>query len=326
MRLPWLVILGCGAASSGGALRGMPEPESLATAREDAPDLVVAGDRARARAEEALAAADDDAAEDHATRARLLYDAAVVEAERVAMERARLELEMEIEAQTVAAADAERARAEVDAERGRLRAAEVAEDQARMAFAQAERDEERRARRRRSETNVAHRQASNALFARARLVLAAARAMGADEAAVAEVQAQLEAERDPTESVAAADAAHRAALVLLGEARAAHPVTDEARASLRAAALERELEVEMLPTGLAVRGDVMVGRRVSPGRASALAQLVIAHPHGPVQVHGSARERRALIAALRAREVEAARLVEGDGSRLELVFVGYGPP
>ena len=102
----------------------------------------------------------------------------------------------------------------------------------------------------------------------------------------------------------------------MGEARRAHPADDASRDSLLAALRERTFESRLEPRGVVVEG-------VTAARASILAQLVAAHPHGPVEVRGrgAARIAGALTRAGTPQERVQSHPANAD---LEVVFVGYG--
>lgn len=326
MRRAWiaLALLGCGGAAATLELGPLFEEDALEAARADAPDLVARAEHARADAEAAEEAGDEAAAQDWATRARLLAEAASVEAERVRMDRARLEAVRAEEEATREAARAEAARAELEAAERRAQARAVAEAQMRAAFARAEEDERRRARRRQASVDRGHREAAAALRGRATLVLAAARAMGAPTEEADAIAARIEAAAgsEPEALVQAADAAHAEALALLGRMRAERPVGPEARTALIEALGERGLEPSAEESGLVVRGAWMRGRRPDPGRVSTLAELLAAHPHGPVELRGPGADR--LEAALVEAGVDADRLRTGprEGD-LRVVFLAY---
>jgi hypothetical protein len=317
--------------------------EGARAARARAPDLYARAQRARREAEAAERAGDPQAASDHATRARLLLSAAEAEAERIAAENERLEAEQTEQAALSQARRNERTRAEIEAAVERELAARVAREQADKAFEVADEDERRGRRGRRSKAE--YRAAAQFLTERTRLVLSAARALGAPGDAIARVEDMVRRARrvdDPTERIAAADRALMEARAVLGQARAAgqRPSEDEV-ASLLAAAHELGMDASRIDHGLALEADVFAGARgtrLQAARVRRLAALLRAHPHGPIRIevaHDRARgaERRArrradaLAKALEQEKVEADRLqpvaAEADGFRVRIVLPAY---
>lgn len=356
MRVPLAVLL-LGAAACSGAI---PTPVDTTAerfdtaeaeaARERAPDMFAAAERARVEAIRARRRGDLRAARDHATRARLLLAAAVSEADRLALEERRLELEERARQLEEQAARDVRARLALQAEMGRRVAARVAARQAALAFEQAAEEEARRYRAQADERARMYREAADILLHRAELLSSAARALGADATRISQVTDLIEEtqrENDPARRLQRAQDAVGGALVALGEARASRdgPTADEA-AALRETATQMGFEVEQRDRGLTVRvEDVFGGRGSRPlparrARLEQLAALLAAHPHGPVQVHafGAGRAARrladarasALAESLARHGVTRDRLlpegiVDDDGSRdAEVVFVAYG--
>ena len=151
---------------------------------------------------------------------------------------------------------------------------------------------------------------------RIRLVLAAAHALGASREEADAIAAEVTRTGSPTEQLQNADETHRKALALLGRARVAHPVDDAARTSLVEAVRERELEAALEARGLVLRG-------ITAARAETVAQLISAHPHGPVEVRG--RGAVGISRALQRAGVGEDRLsVQRGSTDLEVVFLGYG--
>jgi hypothetical protein len=185
-----------------------------------------------------------------------------------------------------------------------------------------------------------YREAFALVVGRARLVLAAAVAVGADPEAAERIRTRLDElriGRRPDAAMESADALLREANALLGSARAraaAQPSTDEV-AALVAEATEAGFAVERLERGLVVtlpvRGN---SARPGDGAIAALARLVAAHPHGPVRIEVTAPNRRAqaqadaLVGALTdagaGRERLGATGIEG-APRVDAVFVSYVP-
>lgn len=284
-----LVLLGaCGGARSARStvdLAPFFEAEGIADARREAPDLVAAAELARDEAERADASGDENAAHDHATRARLLLDAALAEADRVRFDRERLALLEEAEAALTEARSLEVAREALAARARRDAAAGIALAQMQNAHAAAERLESRGRRHRGSDVDRTRREAASALEIRTRLSVAAARALGASDEDLAPFEVERARPSDPAAWLAQADDAHRRALGLLGRLRAAHPVGPEIVASLVEAAREHALVPTSTPEGLVL----------SDPSDRALMDLARAFPHGLVVLRGRgavARQRR----------------------------------
>jgi hypothetical protein len=302
--------------------------EGAAAARAHAPDLMAAAERAREQAVEAEGRGDLEAANDHATRARLLLAAAVSEGQRVQLEEARVAQEREARLLEARALEAERAREEAAQETRRELAAQVARAQAGKAFEAAEEAEARRFRRG-AEAQARYREAAAFLRDRARLVASAAVALGAsaEQGPVREVEgavATSEAAKDPVQAVIAAEGALHAALRALGAARARREgPTDAEVGSLVQTATEMGLVVERSERGVRLSPPQ---RTWAPGHVKRLAALLEAHPHGPVRVEGHLGGSGG--AATRAAEARAKALAAALGRQgidAERLQVGVGP-
>lgn len=311
------------------------EQPDAARAQALAPDLHARAERARVDAERAR---DGASARDHAERAELLLEAAVAEADRIELDRARAAQEARHAQVDGERAALERARvAAVHAIR-REEAARVARAEAARVFLQAEEDELRR--RDRGERERAQAQAAAFYLKRAELVLAAAAAMGADEAQRKPVRAAIDAaarQKAGSARAAAADRALARAQRLLGAARRASGKPDRAELdSLLEGGRERGLSIEPLPRGVAIslEGFFRKGSaQLSPAGSRALRHLealLRAHPHGPVQLEllagESAPASRRRLGKARAERLKKA-LTEVAGPRLQAVAgAGAGPP
>lgn len=324
MKFTWALALALGSACGGpvatSGIGDLLDQDVVARARVSAPDLVAEAESAAVDAREAEDSGDSEAASDHATRARLLLEAALVEAERIALDEERLEAETRAEGHAAIAARIEGERAARAAEEARSRAASLARREASRAFATAETDENRRLRRRSVTIAGAHRQASRALLDRASLLAAAVRALGTEPAEVTALEERIlagSAIADPTAAMNAADEIHRDAMRLLGAARAEAPVTAEMRRGLLAMLAEHALEASASADGVIVL--------VEPSRANSLAHVLTAHPHGSVVVTGARLETRPFAYALLAAGIHADRVaVHSDGGELRVLLTGYG--
>ena len=315
-----LIAVACGAAQSEPV--SLFEPGELNAAREHAPDLVAAAEAAEEDAQRAHLANDDSASRDYATRARLLLEAAVVESQRIEENQERLQLEEQADAATHELVALQEERAALSQQLARERAAGLARQQASLAFERAVDDEPRRHRARSTELSSARREAARALAHRSMLVVAAAGAMGADADRVrpiAEAAQEVLSINAPDAAIRRAAQVHRQALQLLGAARARHAVDAAAVAAFVAAGRERGFNVEVRPEGL-VWTQLP---RPSRARAQAWAELVAAHPHGPVQVRGPARQTAGLVAAFRAVASDE-RVQAVPAATLEVIFPAYG--
>ncbi len=318
---------GCGAATSGTTTFDVARDGADARrAHELAPDLVAGAERAHA---DARAATADDARHDHEARAMALLDAAIVEAQRIKLDRKLGARDAETERLVRERAEHEGARVAAVHESARLEAARHARAEAVRVFGLAERDEATRVPK--AERERLHAEAAAFLLQRAELVLAAAQALGlaadgrtASEAALAKARA---APGSATERLRLAQSAIESAERALGRARAAQPgPSPEEVRSLLAGAAERGIDAELLERGLALRLlDVFragSGELAPNGRRQLadLAALARAHPHGPLRVeaHAEGTSRAASrLADARARHVRSALGEAGDRVQVE---------
>jgi hypothetical protein len=354
-----VLLAACGGGSTvTRSLRDRLESPESRAARDRAPELIAQVEAALEDAEAAQRANDAAAAADHATRARLLLDAAVTEAARIVDEEERGAVEERVASALARARRDEAAREAIGAELARHASARAAREEALRALVQAAEDEARPRRRARVSLEEAQdlRRAAEALRARARLTVAAAEALGASADAIRPANEALAASEEArTNLIAALDAAdhaHHEALRALGEARSQleAPGPDGASALAEAARAEG-FEAIALPEGLAVEAEGIFAAggiaRNARARVERLAALVAAHPHGPVQVQaqvpiGGPRGerlavqraealRRALVGAgadasrLSAYAVPPALAADAPLDRARLLFVGYAP-
>lgn len=350
----FLVLVACGGTTPIETIDERFEAPEAHEARTRAPDMYAAAERAREDARAAEDADDLEAAADHATRARLLLETAIAESDRLALEERRLALEEETRVAEERRARDVRARLEIETNLARNEAARVAREQAAAAYTNAEGDDPRRFRSR-EERDALYRESAALLRSRAGLMIAAARALGATEADVADAQRSLEESgrtRDPAASVRSAELAIRAALRALGVARSQIEPTSDERASLLEAAETAGLESMQVERGLTLRvPDVFAGAGAAPSangrrKLESIAALVAAHPRSPVQIvayaGAGAPAQRERIAAQRA--AAAARVLtdagiavervqaQGSGATnaesanaIDLVFTAFGP-
>ncbi|UJR84312.1 hypothetical protein [Sandaracinus amylolyticus] len=353
-----LLAIGCGGGQRRASdVRRELEASGLEDARETAPDLVAAARDALEEVERAEAAGELEAAADHATRARLLAEAALTERERAQADAARLEIEQRtIELEEQALRDEAAART-VEMESARLAASRAAREELASAMERAQQDEAQPSRRRRVSVgdDAQVRRAALAIRERARLLASAAAAMGGEMSALARVEelARRSAnESAPMESLELAEQAHEQARALLGAVRRSRPAParEEIGAAIEAIEAAR-LRALQLERGLAIElDDVFRAGTATPsasasGRIARAAEVLRALPHGPVaieiDVSGTgdpaarvARQRGewargALIAAgvpeerVVWREPSASAPRADDGERVRLVLVAY---
>jgi hypothetical protein len=328
-----LVVAACGASPhSTQALAAELEAAGLLQARQDAPDLVALAEHALEAARDAELAGDEAVASDWATIARSYASAALSERERFALERERASLErerLELERHALAL-ETEARTLEQTAER--RDAVRVLERELLAAEQRAIEDEASPRRMRRLATGDAEtaRRAAAAIGERARLMAAAAVAMGASPTLASErIEAPLAGHQG---DVAVADSAYRAARMLLAEARAGQEtpssaegeqLLDEARlAELAPARTERGI---VLSIASAFRGAALTASGAT--RVGLAARILVAHPHAGISIEASTPERAELVRrSLIAAGVTTPRIGTVQASaadELRIVVVGY---
>ena len=321
------------------------DSEEAAVAKRRAPDLYTAADLARQAAEDARSEGRGEEASDHETRARLLLETAIAETDRLKIEARRLAVERRLRQLEAQIARDDATRANVESVFAHEEAARVANQQAALAFAQAVADESVRhpqATRARLESGAAE-----VLKRRAELMVAAARALGADRSTTERALRALErveSARTPASAADAADEALLAALRALGSVRSSSEFGPDQRQALIDEAGAAGFDVEQVERGLAIRvrgvfrsgsGPTSAGRR----RLRRLGALVASHPAGPVMVVGFAGRERAALGRARS----AARVMQAAGAErgrltteglaaqsqpedaVDVVFVGVRP-
>ncbi|MDH5494028.1 MAG: hypothetical protein OEY14_18905 [Myxococcales bacterium] len=338
-----LGLSACGTPGAGeGSLDSLFGAARAAEARDRVPDLYAQAEGALREARQA----EDAAAADHRTRARLLLLAAIVESERIDHEERRLALEARERRALREAAALEAERAQLQERQGRELAAALALEQARLAFERAEGDEARRAGAGGQAERRLHLEAIESLRERTRLLVAAAAALGAEPSGTLALLDRLGADPslEPGAALQRMDALHREALALLGRTRAsrAGPGAGEIQALIEAAA-EHGFAAEHGAEGLRLRLDgLFIGRatRPDPAKLGRLLELLSAHPHGPIRFElrgpGSAgallRRRAASLGAPGALgSIERASVglhgpdpAEPSRLGLDAIFVAYG--
>lgn len=353
---------GCGAAT---APRARRLAEELAALEGTAAAQTESAARARAAAEEAARAeraGQTTVADEHASRARAWAHAAVDEAEAAALDERLGTLEAELLDVETEAASLEHAAAQQRRAHQAAAATQAVREETLRALLRAEVDESapRRGRRLGLGDDPQLARLASVLAERARVLLAAAVAMGASEATCSSARAALEAavaEGEPATRLRAADRAHGLARAALAEARHRR---GEAPSAEEIAAFAEALTSEGFAPyrderGFGARLDgVFEGAALAAsarGRIRRLGELLASHPAGPVvllveadpdraaQAQATRRLealRQALIGS-REREVVVAALVEvrvpgapvldpGDGARVVLpAYVPHAP-
>ncbi|MCA9602907.1 MAG: hypothetical protein R3A78_00480 [Polyangiales bacterium] len=317
-------ISACGAGPKTEAESALDAVQSAAAlrARAEAPDLVALAALAADRARASEATGDAVAAAEYATRARTLVEVAVAATDLAVLERERRRYETDASKTLVDVAAVE---ATLRAETERVQrdaAAALAGDEASRAFELATADERARFRESSAERRAAFAKATGTLLDRARLMLAAAAAMGAAATEVDALTLRIaDARNAKPESTALelADVIVRDVLALLGTLRARAPAATLAeRASLEEEARAFGFTLEAKPEGLLVgvaRPGTVADKR--------LGALIAAHPHGAAVLLGPKAERARVRAAAQAAGVESGRMADADGQALGVLFAAY---
>jgi len=284
----WLALLGCGASSPLGPSELPPlDAREGERVRALAPDLYA---RALAVRQLATTTAEPEATSEHAARARLLFEAATLEADRLQLEARRDALWREAGRDEHARVIAVEARLELE----RTRRLSELEQHARP--------------------EGTPRQRAHALLAAAQALQAPAEAAQVAENAL--LGAELAGAKSGDVDARALAAAERA----LGAARARQPAPRAAElASLAELGRARGLTVRTLAQGSLVElpGAFVggTGKLTTTGRRQLVAVLGLlrAHPHGPVQPFAGSAAGRAALARALAPEI-AARLQPAPGA------------
>lgn len=335
----WALGVVASGACSGGPRAPAPEEDptraraAAVKADERAPDLWA---RAEAADRHARAAGSHEAAADFFTEARLWRQAAIAEAERIDVATATAALREKAEARAKQLASLQAERADIAAQAERLGAGRLALEEAARVLAVAGTEP-----RRRPQLNEAElRRGTRALLDRARLVVAAARSLGADEAQLAALSGRLDRaegllERQPAEALRAADQTLFDAHAVLGPLRGGR-VDDAVRQSLVDALRSAGLSPVRSDRGLTARltppspGGVLARRGLER-----LCKLREAFPAGGWQLAlrdpqlARARSRapamRKQLAALGCEvdRIEVTAAASGEQPTLEASFLAY---
>ena len=223
-----LALLGaCGAPArreAEGEQRARQEVQQERRARKLAPDLYLLADRARDQARSSRQRGELRAALDHDARARLLEDAALAEAEHIELERRGARAGKRAERASTRAARYRDQRRRIERETELPMAARRAREEAKRVLGQPA-DRRHRSGRGRGRASPTPGQDRDFLLERARLLLAAARALGAARGPIREaeraIQRAVKGKPRPAVSLRRAREALRAAERALGAQ--AHP-------------------------------------------------------------------------------------------------------
>jgi len=254
-----------------------------------APELF---ERYEAAQKRALSARPDTAERaDRESEARAWLEAALADAERQRLSEARLQVERETAQLEASVLEEERARDALARRAEHEAARAIAEREEQLALARAALQPQHRIKLSREEIDAA----TQALIARASLVLVAAQAYGVTDAQRAPVEAKLSrarslAAKSPDEAFAAADDSLFGALALLGKLRTgeAAAASDDERAALAESVIQSGAALTRNDRGLAALIDrAFAGSKLTAGSVrvlSHLCSLAQAYPRGPVQL------------------------------------------
>jgi hypothetical protein len=326
-----LICAGCAAARS----RRPTEALSLAFASDDAkraraaaPDLYARAERAQ---QDARHARGDSERADHETRARLLLEAAIAEADRIAAERGAAEAEARAARALERRAELEQRRIALEQAVTREASARNARTEAEHAFQQVDLDQQKRGETP-AQRETIRAQAAELLRGRARLTLAAASALGLSPAQSAAIEQTIARAEHAGAGLALLSAA-RAALVeserALGDARKALGAPRSAQtASLLEMGAERGLAPQASARGVAVALDAMFAAssaeptRAGRARLEQIAALASAYPSGAIAIEGlrapTAQAAVQQLARARATRIKSELAKATDAARLEL--------
>ena len=278
MSRPTLVLLsaaigacaGSQAARTSDLLFSTPEAD---LAREDAPDLYGQAELASARADEAERHKDEPAADDYRTESRLWLAAAVVEAERVKLDRRRAELQVQEEHWGKQLARDQRASATVARDISRHEANAVALREAERLATLTE------------STSVSD-ATLDAVLARVRLNLALAEALGATDEQLLPLRerADLVARKRPS-AARIAESLLVESEILIGQTRTDWPTPRPgASTALIETASVAGFDADRLGSGVLIRSRRFFTSdgQVSTATVRRFIGLLEAFPHGPV--------------------------------------------
>jgi len=274
-------------------------------AREHAPDLYERAQAAWAGADEAQRHKDDQAADDQRTEARLWLSAAVAEAERVQLDRRRAELQREEERWAKQLARDQEASAVVAQDISRYEARAVALHEAERLSAL-------------SDGPTVSAATLDAILTRARLNLALAEALGADDEQLRPLRERADAiARRRPHSAKAAEGLLLNTEALIGQMRAEWPEPRPgASTELVETALVTGFAADRVGNGVVIRSERFFtsGGHVSSATVKRFHGLLAAFPHGPVACQVAVPELRSRVWARRvALLVERLRRMDDPG-------------
>lgn len=266
-----VLALGCGARQSARTSESMFDSPAAEVAQELAPDLYEEAKVAASMAEEAQRRKDDAAAKDYHTESRLWFAAAVVEAERIQLDRHRQEIEQEEERWAKQLARDQEASAVVADDISRYQAQAVALREAERVSALAP-------------GAIPSGAAFDAIVTRARLNLALAEALGASEAQIEPLRSRVDTMEKQGIARGAQALLHETE-ALIGSVRAEWPAPRPgASIALVETATTSGFAADRAATGVVVRSQRFFGSdgELSAATLNRFRALVAAFPHGPI--------------------------------------------
>ena len=271
--LAFALVVGCGAQQASRTTATLFETPEADMARQLAPDLYARAEAARSKADAARGRRADGELVDYRRETELWLSAAVVESERIELERRRIELQREEERWAKQLARDQDAAAVVATDISRYQAQ-------RVALREAERISSL------GDSPTADDATLDAVLTRVRLNLALARALGASDAQLRALDARADAmARDRPRSANVAEELLLDTEALIGEMRTQWPEPRPGAAiDLVETASVTGFAADRTSTGVVVRSDRFFGAdgRLSPAAVKRFEGLLAAFPHGPV--------------------------------------------
>ena len=268
-----VVLLGCGAQQGARSTATLFETPEAEMARQLAPDLYARAEAARSKADAARGRRDDGELDDYRRETELWLSAAVVEAERIELERRRLELQREEERWSSQLARDQEASAVVATDISRYQAQ-------RVALREAERISSL------GDSPTADDATLDAVLTRVRLNLALAEALGASEAQLRALDARANAmARERPRSSIIAEELLLDTEALIGQMRQQWPEPRPGAAiDLVETAWVTGFAADRTGTGVVIRSDRFFRSdgELSPAAIKRFEGLLAAFPHGPV--------------------------------------------
>ncbi len=327
-----VLVIGCGAQQATRTTATLFETPEAEMARRLAPDLYARAEAARSKADAARGRRDDGELDDYRRETELWLSAAVVESERIELERRRTELQREEERWAKQLARDQEASAVVATDISRYQAQ-------RVALREAERISSL------GDSPTTDDATLDAVLTRVRLNLALAQALGASDAQLRSLEARADAmARDRPRSADVAEQLLLETEALIGEMRTQWPEPRPGAAiDLVETAWVTGFAADRASTGVVVRSDRFFDAdgRLSPAAVRRFEGLLAAFPHGPVacqvavpQVQSEVWSRRVAVLVDRLRRIEnpsrvSTGMVETDAlsaGTVQCTFAAYRGP